>query len=184
MDIPQNQNSQAQTGTVGQPIQVENVQYNVSVGSLQTKVALAFSFTSVTLALIVFFAALTVYSVLGNVLGFHLNDFKTMIVAFISMLVPLAPLFFFSNKRLKKIINENPSAIEDVIFKKILRSALILEVFLAVVIITSYTYMVLSILFLENEGSLAQSLSSLIVFGGAFGYLAYWTYTYQELTKR
>lgn len=182
--VPQTPSTPAQSGYVSQtgspqsPIQVENVQYGVTVGSYLSRVSLAFMVASTSLAVIAVTTAWTLHTlVLGD------EEVSERFVLLISLALPLLPLYFFSNSRLKKFM-ENPVLREDILFKKILRQALWIEILLAVLSIVYGVYGGLNVVLLNNSGNAVDSFTSALFYGGAFTLLALWSYSFQKKTQR
>jgi hypothetical protein len=185
----QNQNNVQQSGPVSQtsspqqPIQVENVQYNVQVGKFFSRVGFAFTVANASLMILILVLAWVLHGLAGQTFGFENYFVKESIILLIAISVPLIPLHIFSTKRLKKLI-ENPANLEDILFKKHLRKALWAEIIISVYYISFGIYKGLSILFLDKEGNVAAAFSGVIIYGGAFAFLAWWSYSFQKRTQR
>lgn len=173
----------SQTGSSQAPTQVENVQYNVRVGRFSSRVSLAYALANTSLFVLVLVLAWALYAIAGKVFQFGDNKIGERIIAFVAVALPLLPLFLFSQKRLRKFM-EDPASREDIIFKKNVRRSLWLEIILGVLNIVFGIYEGLSVLFLGTEGNALQHFSSVVFFGGGFAFLAWWSYSYQKLTHR
>jgi len=102
-----------------------------------------------------------------------------MIVLLIAFSVPLVPIFIFSNRRVKTML-ANTANIEDLYFKKTVRKSLNLIVVVGVLYISYELYRLLSILFLNSSGSIAEHFSAFLVYGLAFCYLAYYSWGFYD----
>lgn len=178
----------SQTGSPQAPLQVENVQYGVRVGSFFTRMSLAFIVASTSLVVLVILAAWSLHGlVLQQIIGVSYagspEDVAKRFVLLVSFAIPLIPLFFFSSKKLN-VFMEDPALREDIVFKKRLRFALWSEIILAVLSIAGGVYQGLNVLLLGGEGNVLEGFSTALFYGGAFVLLAWWSYSFQKRTVR
>lgn len=176
----------SQTGGPGTPIQVENVQYEVKVGRVRSKVGFA-----------AFVMAILVWLIAGIIMGLLLVLRERLIplagdnpidasgiVLFISFLIPLVPLLWYTLIQLKKIIAANPAATDDIFFKKTIRFHLFVSGLIAVAWIGIEVFNILSKLFLPKENITMTAVLDGFIFALVFGALPFIFLHYQKLTKR
>ena len=183
----QNRNNKppfSQTGSSQEPIQVENVQYNVKVRKFSSRVGFAFMTANLSLIFLTLILTWTLYGIAEQMFSFgKMSPISERIILLIAVFVPVLPLHLFSANRFKKLI-ENPVNLEDIIFKKHLRRTLFIEVIIGVFFVSTGIYVTLNIIFLDSPENIFQTLSRTILWGGAFAFLALWTYSFQKLTQR
>lgn len=178
--------SQSQTGSPQNPVQVENVQYGIRVGSFSSRMGLAFTVASTSLVILAVTAAYALHGLVLQQLGLidvASKEAAGRFVWLVALAIPLVPLYFFSNKRLNTFMGDATFR-EDIVFKKRLRRALWSEIILAAVMIASGVYTGLSVLLLDAEGNAIDGFTSALFYGGAFALLALWSYAFQKKTVR
>ncbi|RJQ37512.1 hypothetical protein C4552_00550 [Candidatus Parcubacteria bacterium] len=126
---------------------------------------------------LVYFLANAVQEVLKNSFG-RPSDMGLSIVVFVSVAIPLLPIFLFANRRLQRMLASNPANIEDLNFKKKIRKSLFLITLIGVVYVSYRTYQVLNILFLDSNGDLTASGIALVVNGAGLGFLAWYSWSF------
>ncbi len=179
--------STSQTGASGHPVQVENVQYNVQVGAVRSKVGLASRIAAIFIwvtAFIVIFFLLSLRSAWLPDTGEEISDIKEALVFIIAVLIPVLPILFFAIKRLNKALMENVANVDDVYFKKSARFNLIFSVSIACIFAINLIYNILAKTILDNQdvsrGAIFDSLTLFLIPAG----LVYFFWHYQGKTKR
>ena len=177
----------SQTGGAGAPIQVENVQYNVNVGKVKSKIGLASTLTSIFGWITVFVVAFGLVS-LGEILfpglGADPEGAKEFLVFGISVLVPVLPLFIFSVKRLNKALAENPLSIDDLYFKRSIRFNLVFGLIITCFWTIAFVYNILAMTLLQNKDVTGGAIFDSFFFFVTPAAFVYFFWTYQQKTKR
>lgn len=177
----------AQTGGVGAPIQLENVQYNVKLKKTRSKVGLASTISAIfgwlTAIMIVTFL-LALRSMWLPDAGEDTSGAKEMIVFAIAVLVPVLPICIFAIKRLNKALSENPATVDDVFFKKSIRFNLILSLLAACGWAIVFVYNILAKIILHNQDLSRGAIIDGFLFFLPTAALVYLFWHYQKLTKR
>lgn len=174
----------SQTGAQGPaPIQVENVQYNMRVGTVRSKIGLITFLFAIGAWVISFVAIFLLTAIQVTISGGENIVLGTVIVFSIAVLVPVAPIFWYVRNRLNKVLVESPGLVDDLFFKRTIRLSLIIAIFIAVIRIIGFVYSLLSRLFLDGNStwsSIINSFIAAVVFSG----LALLFLQYQLKTKR
>jgi len=176
-----------QTSGNGTPVQVENVQYDVKVGKVRSKIGLAAFLTSLSVWALALIMTLLLHSVRAKLLpsiNDDMNGFAEQMVLSISMLVPIVPLLWYLTRRLNKILVENPTAIEDLFFKKTIRFHLVVSVIFAVWWIMVTVYNILAKTILDHQNITAGMILDSVIFALIYSYVAFFFFHYQNMTKR
>lgn len=180
--MEQNPQTTSQTGAPGEPVQVENVQYNVDVNDYRSKVALIFSITSTAFAVGGFMLASFLYSVTGSVFNFTDEPVVTAQLA-ISVLIPCIVIGAIALRRLNQLFTVSPEVLEDIKFKARLR-----KIFLFFLTISAIGSMIAIFNFINifvepDESTVQNQFVSLYYVGGAI-IMTLWLYTLQKRTQR
>lgn len=173
-----------QTGGVGSPVQVENVQYNVQVGTVRSKVGvivLLYSILSWFLAIVLIMFLLTIRARLG---GKEVASFGEAIIFTIACLVPLVPIFWYVRHRLERVLSENSATVDDVFFKKTIRVNLVISVIIGIFWLIALVYNALAFLFLSDSKITGGIVIDSIILAGIMSGLAIMFLRYQLRTKR
>lgn len=176
-----------QTGGTGTPKQVENVQYNVNVGTVRSKVGLASTLSSLFGWATALMAVIGMLAIVQMVLPKDVNEMqqsKESLVVAISGLVPILPLFIFTVKRLNKALKENPANWDDLFFKKSIRFNLVLALIISCFWAITLVYNILAKFILNNGNITIQVVLNNLVFLLPPAALVYFYWTYQQKTKR
>lgn len=177
----------SQTSGAGQPVQVENIQYNVKVDKVRSKTGLASMVSGLMawmIAIVGMFILLIVRQAILPDAGEASSDLLEMIVFGVAVLVPVLPIGIFATKRLNRALAENPAAIDDIFFKRSIRWNLILSLFVAGLWAIVFVYNLLAIIVLGDENvTRGMTLDSFLFFAPFMG-LVYFFWTYQRQTKR
>jgi hypothetical protein len=173
-------NPVSQTGATTAPIQVENVQYDVTAEKYTSKPALIFTIANSCFAIGLFLLASLLFNVTGVLLGFAE---ETHMQFFISALIPLGVVGVIALMRLEKLLRDYPAAIEDIKFKSRLRKSFL--TFLTLTCIGSFVaiFNFLGIFTDMNEKAVQNSFFSLYYVGGLV-IMTLGLYRYQKMTSR
>ena len=169
------------------PIKVENIQYNVNVGTVKSKVGLASTLTAVfgwITALMVICSLLALISILLKPTPEDVLQAKNTLVFAIAVLVPILPLFIFSVKRLNKSLKENQANLDDLFFKKSIRFNLILGLIISCFWSITLVYNILAKIILQNDKITLVTILNNIAFLLPPAIFLYFFWTYQQKTKR
>lgn len=191
--IPEKSSAEtSQTGNTGAPIQVENVQYNVKVGRVTSKIGLV-AFLS---AIMVWLIAFVSFSLLTAIRAKFLPDcelgicedvainFGEVIVFSIAVLAPVIPVFLFLRNRLKKLLDENPANRDDIFFKRSIRFNLVISLLIALWWSYVAIFNVLGKLFLKYQDVTGGMIADSIIIAVIFIATTLFFWQYQKLTRR
>jgi hypothetical protein len=181
----------SQTGNTGTPIQVENIQYNVNVKKVTSKIGLSV-FLSAILLWFIAFIAVTLFTVLRAKLfpdctsGVceEVTDFGEMIVFSISGLIPLVPIFIFLIYRTKKILVDNPAASDDIFFKRTVRFHLVISLLAALGWAFVAVYNLLGKIFLQYQDITGAMIMDSFIFAAIFIAMTWFFWMYERMTRR
>lgn len=173
---------QSQTGAGSDPLQVENIQYNVKVKNYQSKPGIIFRAASVSLAICLFVTATLLYAITNLVFNFDDVDPAVLQVCF-AIMIPTGVVSYLALKRLYKLFAEQPQAIEEIKFKTRLRRTfwtfLVLSMLGSVIAIFNFIN-----LFVDYSRDVLQyQFYSLYYVGGAIVFTV-WLYSLQKKTER
>lgn len=177
----------SQTGGAGTPVQLENVQYNVQVGKVRSKVGFAAFLMSLFAWGVVVVVLMLMLAVRANLIPSAQDvpgDLAGIVVLSIAFLVPLAPIFWYIRKRMHKIIAQNPAATDDLFFKRTIRFHLVISILMAICWIVIMLYNILAKIFLHNQGITLGIIVNSIIFAIVFSGAALFFLQYQNMTKR
>ncbi|MBI3231505.1 MAG: hypothetical protein HYZ51_00250 [Candidatus Doudnabacteria bacterium] len=176
-----------QTGGTGTPVQLENVQYNVQVGKVRSKIGFAAFLMAILVWLaagVLLFLLLTLRAKILPSVGDELTDLAGQIVLSIAFLVPLVPALWYTRRRLHKILAENPASADDLFFKRTIRFHLVIGVLVALLWIAIAVYNILAKVFLDNADITSGATEDSVIFALIFGSVAMFLLHYQNMTKR
>jgi hypothetical protein len=128
--------------------------------------------------ILTYFAANVVYAALAQLFDFGDADVARYIVILVALSVPLVPIYIFSSRRLDRMLAANAGNAEDLNFKKTVRRSLKWAIIFGTIFIAYKVYVVLDVLFLEGRGDAAESIVSLLVYGSALGFIAWYSWSY------
>lgn len=174
----------SQTGVLGSPIQVENVQYNVDAKDYKSKPALIFQIANFCLALGLLTVAIALYDLTGGVFGFADSDVANTLQVAIALLLPTGVIGFIAMKRLRTLLEERPEAIEDIKFKSHLRKSFIFFLLLTGLMSFVAIFSVLGVLFGTSEEHPMDAISYALYFAGGLIIQSLWLYSLQKRTTR
>jgi MFS family permease len=177
----------SQTGVAETPVQVESMHYNVAVGKVTSKVGLITNILGGVLfflGLVVwYFASSFVDGVFGSV-SFSESGFGEVAVFTVAAMAALIPAFIVARKRLEVALQENPAAIEDIYFKKVIRRYFTWYVVLSIIGVFAFVYSLLASLFLASSDVGLSEVLNAAVFLAVVGAIAWFYWGYQQRTKR
>jgi len=113
-----------------------------------------------------------------------LTDIANQIVFSISILVPVVPVFWYLVVKFRKILVSNPSAIEDIFFKKTIRFHLVISIIFGVLWVITLVYNILAKVFLNNLEITTSAILDGFIFTIVSCGLAFFFFYYQNKTKR
>jgi hypothetical protein len=177
----------SQTGGQGTPVQVENIQYNVNVGKVKSKVGFAGFLTFCTAwvgASLVLFTLLSLKTMAFSSVESEIIEAKEMLVFIIALAIPVIPLFIFLFKRLEKLLRENSINNDDISYKKTLQMHMILSIINSVAWVFTFVYTVLTVLLLESATPGEPTNFDSIFFAFTALALTAFFWHFQKQTKR
>lgn len=177
-------NNTAQTGNVGTPLQVENVQYNMSVKPVESKVGLYMRVLSIAMWFTVIFACSFLSSLVSRIVGDDSSDLGSALVVTLSLLAVSTPIFVVAYRKFKNEERNNPAVIDDLFFKKSVRQNLWVGVVLGAIAAFSFIYTVLSGAFLEDNEADPAGIFSALIFTLGFGSIVWFYWKLHAQTKR
>lgn len=183
---PQQAPVMAQTGAATAPLQVENVQYNVSVGKTKSKIGVA-TFFMVLCAWVMGFLGMALLLAIREMIVPGEGDameIKETIVFVISGLIPFVAVFAYAIVRIGAIIRDNPAAIDDIFFKRLIRWNLGLTGIIAMLTVFFAIFNSLSLLVLKDPEMTASTVADSFIFMLTFVALALLFLRYELKTRR
>ena len=165
-------NTTAQTGNAGSPIQVENVQYNMAMNPVESRVGFFLKIASVGLWFMAFFVAVTLATIIARV-DDESVEIASILVFTVSLAVAAVPTFFIANMKMQTELEKNPAQVDDLFFKKATRTGLYIAVLATGISVIAAVYNLLGSAFLDNSGSVTgffQSLAFVASFGAVLAY--------------
>jgi|GEM_PF-2169457 len=178
---PYNQSSQ--TSNNGTPIQVENVQYNMRMKPVESKVGLYIKIAGAGLWFTVFFVCGFLSTLIDRIAGSH-NDLGAALVLTLSLAVVTTPIFIIAYKKFHAEQLKNPITNDDIFFKRSVRRNLTWGIVFGAIaaIITLYQFM--SAAFLKNSGGSYSSALSALIFALGFGGIVFFYWQLHAKTQR
>ncbi len=162
----------SQTGNTGTPIQVENVQYNMKVKTVESKIGLYVRLTMLGLWATVI-AGCTLITGIINRVADEFADLGPIAVFSISLAAVSVPVFIIANKKRMKEMLRDPRLIDDLFYKRRIRNSLVTAVVLSGIVAFSTLYQILSKMFLHSSESVTSILSAFVFLAGFGGVLAF-----------
>lgn len=147
--IPQDQNK-------------EGVHYIMPTKAVRSRIGLAVFFALVSLWGLSFIWSDLINEIMKLLFSVNGDDWKQKLVFAISLSVPLSGMFIFTNKRIFKLLAENPENSNDLFYKKSIRSSIIFISIYFLFAIGSQLYNILSIMFLDKMGNLTIGIIDLL----------------------
>lgn len=181
------QSGTSQTGVNTAPLQVENVQYNVTVGKVVSKAGFAskiftfFGWVTAIMATLILLAFRAMW--LPDVVEDTQAAKETLVFA-VAVLVPVLPIWIFSIKRLNKVLVENSVNLDDVFFKKSIRFHLFASIFIACGWAIIFVYNILAKIILDNQEIERGAIVDSFLFFLPIFSLGCFFWSYQKQTKR
>jgi len=180
---PVTNNFSAQTGNTGTPIQVENVQYNMKMKPVESKVGLYIKVASVGLWFTVLFVASFLSTLVQKIAG-NGGDVANELVLTLSLSVVAIPIFLIAYKKFRAELVKNPVTNDDIFFKKIVRLNLWWGIIWGALASVITVYQLLAAAFLRNSsGSYAAAFSALMYALG-FGVIIMFYWRLHAKTQR
>lgn len=173
----------AQTSSSGTPLQVENVQYNMSIKPVESKVGLYIKIASTGLWLTVIFVCAFLSALISKA-GGESSDLGAATVMTLSLSVIAVPIFIIAYKKFLAEQANNPATTDDLFFKKHVRRGLWFSIVLGSLCAFSFLYGLLSTAFLENGDSSYSDAFTALVFALGFGGIVFFYWRLHARTKR
>jgi len=170
--VPMPAHNYSQTGNTGVPLQVENVQYNMRVKPVESKIGLYVRLTMLGLWLTVI-AVCSFLSGLINAIAYEGSDFGPIAVFAISLAAVSVPVLIIANQKRAKEMARDPRLIDDLFYKRRIRHSLVVAVVISALTAFSLLYQILSKLFLHGDVSGSSILSTLVFLLGLGCILAF-----------
>src|SRR3990167_10562280 len=187
--IPQPQNpvaanQSAQTGASATPVQVENVQYNMNVKPVESKVGVYVRIASIGLAVGVLTVIYIINSLIAKQLSNDTVDLGIVMVLSISLLAVAIPTYYISNSKLTKELSDNPSLYDDLFFKKTVRRSLVSSVILTAGSLFFTIYGFASVMFLDKSDLKPQHAYAWLAYTLGFAVIMAYYWRLHKRTKR
>lgn len=174
----------AQTGNTGTPLQVENVQYNMKMRAVQSKIGLYSKLANAGLWLTAIFTAYFLATLVDSA-GGQGEDLGEAAVLQISLLIVSVPVFVVAHLKREKDLAVNPELSDDLFFKKSVRRNLSLAVFLTAAVLFGAIFNTLSKLFLDSGDTIeGTTIANFFIFTLAFAAVLAYNWRLHRLTKR
>lgn len=176
-------NQLAQTSNAGTPLQVENVQYNMRMKPVESKVGLYIKIAGAGLWFTVLFLCGFLTTLIHKIAGDG-GDLGAALVFTLSLAVVTTPIFILAYRKFRTEQLKNPITSDDIFFKRSVRRSLTWGIIFGAIaaIITLFQFM--SALFLKNSGGSYSSALSALVFALGFGGIVYFYWRLHAKTQR
>ena len=176
-------NQPAQTSAGGAPMQVENVQYNMRMKPVESKVGLYIKIAGAGLWFTVVFLCIFLATLIQKIAGSS-DDMGAALVLTLSLCIVTTPIFIVAYKKFLGERAKNPASADDIFLKKHVRSGLWLSVVLGAITTVITLYQFLSSAFLKNSASSYSDALSVLVFALGFGGIVYFYWQLHSRTQR
>lgn len=175
----------AQTGNTGQPIQVENVQYNMTMKPVESKIGLYMRLTMLGLWVSVTAACVFLAQLISKTANSGTDMGMTAVVV-ISFLAVSLPIFWFANQKRLAAMQKDPRLVDDLFYKKRVRKSLRFAIILTAIAGFISVFTLLSMLFLKNDNSSTkvQDFFAALVYTAGFGGILAFTWKLHAKTQR
>jgi hypothetical protein len=181
---PQQFHGHAQTGNTGTPVQVENVQYNMNIKPVESKIGLYMRLMMLGLWISVFAICILLSQIASKVANPDTTDMGATIVGVFSVLAVSAPVFWIANMKRQAAMLKDPRLVEDLFFKSRVRKSLRFAVVLTAIAGFIFVFNFLSMLFLQNSSSTADTVFAALFFAAGFGGILAFTWRLHAMTQR
>ncbi|MDX1765675.1 MAG: hypothetical protein R3313_01850 [Candidatus Saccharimonadales bacterium] len=177
-------NETAQTGNTGTPVQVENVQYNMGVKPVESRIGTFLKISAVGLWLTVIFVSWFVASIIGLASDGSTDGLSGQIVFTVSLSAVSVPTFVIADRKVREELLKNNALVDDLFFKKNVRSGLNAAIGLTGIsaFITIFTFLSAAFIADSDVGFLNGFQS--LVFTAGFGCALLYYWRLHALTKR
>lgn len=183
---PQQAPGMSQTGAASAPLQVENVQYNVAVGKTKSKIGLATFFMALCAWVSALLIMVLLFAIRETLIPGEsdLMEVQETIVFVVSGLIPFAAIFVYTLMRIGAILRDNPAAIDDIFFKRLIRWNLGLTGMIAMLTVFFAIFNALSLVVLKSPEMTASIVADSFIFVLTFVSLALLFLAYELKTRR
>ncbi len=161
----------SQTGNTGVPIQVENVQYNMRVKPVESKIGLYLRLTLLGMWLTVVAACSFLSGVITAIS--EESDFGPVAVFSIALAAVAVPVLVIANQKRAKEMARDPRLVDDLFSTRRVRHSLVVATVFSGIMAFTVLYELLAKMFLHSEVSGAGILSSFVFLVGFAGILAF-----------
>lgn len=176
-------NMTAQTGNAGTPVQIENVQYNMRMKPVESKVGLYIRIAGVGLWFTAFFVAGFFASLIQQLSGTD-QQLGQALVFTLSLSVVTIPIFLVAYSKFRAEQKRNPASTDDIFFKQSVRRGLWFNVVIGAIAAIATVYQLLSTMFLPENGTTYASGLSALCFTLGFGGVVYFYWRLHAQTQR
>ena len=180
---PVHNNMTAQTSNAGTPLQIENVQYNMRMKPVESKVGLYIRFAGVGLWFTAFFVAGFFASLIQQLSGSD-QQLANALVFTLSLSVVTVPIFLVAYSKFRSEQKRNPASIDDIFFKQSVRRGLWFNVVIGAIVAIATVYQILSAAFLPDNGTTYTSGLSTFCFALGAGGVVYFYWRLHAQTQR
>jgi len=180
---PVQNNMTAQTGNTGTPLQIENVQYNMKMKPVQSKVGLYIKIAGVSLWFTVVFVSGFLASLVQQ-LGGSDEQLGSLLVLTLSLAIVTIPIFVIAYRKFMAEQKKNPTSADDIFFKQSVRNGLWFSVVLGAIAAVVTLYQFMSSAFLPDSGSTYTGAFSALMFALGFGGMVYFYWRLHAKTQR
>lgn len=159
---PVENNMTTQTSNAGTPLQVENVQYNMRMKPVQSKVGMYIRIAGVSLWFTVIFVCGFLTSLIDRIAG-STDEIGSGLIFTLSLTIVTVPIFLVAYNKFLGEQKKNPAANDDIFFKQSVRRGLGFGVVFGAIAAVVTLYQFLSTVFLpESDGSYTNAFTALI----------------------
>jgi|GEM_PF-3166063 len=155
----------SQTGNPGQPLQLETVHYNISVGKVRSRIGVSARVASLMLWLSAGTIAIILLALRASILpdpNEDLSGLSQALVFGIAVLIPIVPLLWFALRRMNRMLAENPANSDDLYFKKTIRFNLWVWMIFSLFWAIAAVYNIMAKAFLHNPVSRSAIIDAFI----------------------
>lgn len=189
LNVPQPQNpvpvtQTAQTGASGTPMQVENVQYNMNVKPVESKVGVYIRIASIGLVVGVLTVVYLINSLIAKQISSEDIDLGVVFVLSISLLAVAIPTYYISNSKLSKELAGNSALYDDLFLKKTVRRSLVGSVILTAMSLFFTLFTFISLMFLEGSNLELEDAYGWLLYSLGFGAILAYFWRLHKRTKR
>lgn len=166
----------SQTGSTNPPTQVENVQYK----AVRSKIGVATLFTTFCLAVVLW----SINFIISSLLTVSILTTQNTVIFGLSLLIPFTGVFIYAYSRFRSILATQPSTVDDIFFKRTIRTWLIIGAILFLFNCVAFIYSLLTALTTAGSPISAAQLFAQFVSVVLLFVFSYFCLHYQRMTTR